>query len=47
MCCVRRTDREQLMCLELGNLSGARIVVADYFQLCYAHAVGRQSTAHG
>jgi hypothetical protein len=41
MCCVRRTDTEQLMCLELGNLSRARNVVADSFQPCYAHAVGR------
>jgi len=41
MCCVRRTDTEQLMCLELGNLSGAWNVVALSFQPCYAHAVSR------
>ena len=40
MCCVRRTDTEQLMWLELGNFSGVRNMVADSFQPCYAHAVG-------
>jgi hypothetical protein len=40
VCCVRRTDTEQLMCLELGNLSGARNMVADSFQQCYARDVG-------
>ena len=40
MLCVRKTDTQQLMCLELGNLSGARNVVADSIQPCYSHAVG-------